>query len=287
MLKPALSGDSFLNDVHRRNANSDSFDVWWLGQSGFLIRWQDRHLLMDPYLSDSLTKKYADTDKPHVRMSEQVIDPLKLDFIDVVTSSHSHTDHLDHLTLQPLVQVNPGLDLVVPVAILDVALERSCLTSERLLTINAGQSIESNRFCINAVPSAHELIETDKNGNHLYLGYVVQFGPWTIYHSGDTVQYDKMEEILSQWKIDVMFLPINGRKPERRVSGNLWGKESAQLAKAVNARMAIPHHYNMFEFNSETPDEFIAEAESINQPYHLLRNGERWNSNSLTPETKD
>jgi L-ascorbate metabolism protein UlaG (beta-lactamase superfamily) len=51
--------------------------------------------------------------------------------------------------------------------------------------------------------------------------------------------------------------------------------------------MAIPHHYNMFEFNSETPDEFIAEAESINQPYHLLRNGERWNSNSLTPETKD
>ena len=28
-----------------------------------------RHLLLDPYLSDSLTKKYAATDKPHVRMT--------------------------------------------------------------------------------------------------------------------------------------------------------------------------------------------------------------------------
>ena len=55
-----------------------------------------------PYLSDSLTAKYAGTDKPHVRMTERAIDPARLDFIDVVTSSHNHTDHLDHETLWPL-----------------------------------------------------------------------------------------------------------------------------------------------------------------------------------------
>ena len=45
-------------------------------------------MLFDPYLSDSLTAKYADTDKPHVRITERVIDPESLDFIDVATSSH-------------------------------------------------------------------------------------------------------------------------------------------------------------------------------------------------------
>jgi hypothetical protein len=37
----------------------------------------------------------------------------------------------------------------------------------------------------------------------------------------------------------------------------------------------------MFEFNTENPSEFITEAEQINQPYHILENGERWCSNQL------
>src|SRR5437764_5124114 len=99
-------------------AASDTANVhlWWLGQSGFLVQWQNHHLLLDPYLSDSLTHKYAETDKPHVRMTERVIAPERLDFIDVVTSSHNHTDHLDAETLGPLMRVNPKLQLVVPEA---------------------------------------------------------------------------------------------------------------------------------------------------------------------------
>ena len=88
--------------------------LWWLGQSGFLIHSGDAFALIDPYLSDSLTKKYAATDKPHVRMTERVIAPEKLDFIDVVTSSHNHTDHLDAETLLPLRAVNPKLQMVIP-----------------------------------------------------------------------------------------------------------------------------------------------------------------------------
>src|SRR5215213_1728986 len=95
MIEPFLSDDAFLADVERARAQSGRLNIWWLGQSGFLIQWDGKHVLFDPYLSDSLTKKYAATDKPHVRMSERVIDPARLDFVDVVTSSHNHTDHLD------------------------------------------------------------------------------------------------------------------------------------------------------------------------------------------------
>src|SRR5437016_9870547 len=116
MIKPALQDDAFLADVAAARDDFGHFHLWWLGQSGFLLQWQGRHLLLDPYLSDSLTKKYAATDKPHVRMTERVVAPERLNFIDVVTSSHNHTDHLDAGTLVPLLAANPSLQLVIPEA---------------------------------------------------------------------------------------------------------------------------------------------------------------------------
>ncbi|MEZ4611934.1 MAG: hypothetical protein R2838_17110 [Caldilineaceae bacterium] len=59
---------------------------------------------------------------------------------------------------------------------------------------------------------------------------MAQCGPWTIYHSGDTVRYPGMDDILRAWPIDVAILPINGSRPERRVAGNLDGAAAAQLA---------------------------------------------------------
>jgi len=84
--------DLFLKD-------KSNFYLWWLGQSGFLLQWNEKRILTDPYLSDSLTKKYAATDKPHTRVSELVLSPDLLKNISIVTSSHNHTDHLDAETL--------------------------------------------------------------------------------------------------------------------------------------------------------------------------------------------
>jgi len=252
MRKAYCSESSFLNSIYKHKNDKKHFNVWWLGQSGFLIQWNGKHLLMDPYLSESLTNKYAETDKPHIRMTERVVNPLKMDFVNVVTASHGHTDHLDPETLHPLIKANNNLDLIVPAAEINLAMERSGLPKDKITTINVGETIKSNGFTIRAIPSAHEKIKKDQDGNHYYLGYIVNFGSWTIYHSGDTIEYDQMEKYLSAWDLDIVFLPINGRKQERRVPGNMWGNESASLAKRVNARAVIPHHYNMFTFNIYT-----------------------------------
>src|ERR671927_287468 len=99
MLAPLLADDALLADVDAAGSDPGELHVWWLGQSGFLLRWAGRTALLDPYLSDSLTRKYAETDKPHERMTERVIAPERLNFADVVTASHAHTDHLDADTL--------------------------------------------------------------------------------------------------------------------------------------------------------------------------------------------
>jgi L-ascorbate metabolism protein UlaG (beta-lactamase superfamily) len=282
MIKPALQDDDFLANVASAREDFGHYHLWWLGQSGFLLQWQGRHLLFDPYLSDSLTKKYAVTDKPHVRMTERVVAPERLDFIDVVTSSHNHTDHLDPETLLPLLRVNPRLDLVIPEANREFVVDRLKIAAELPRGLDAGQFTTIGPFKIHAAPAAHEELESDENGRHKFLGYVVEFEGAFIYHSGDTVRYDGMEDWLRRWPIDVALLPINGRAPERRVAGNLWGREAAQLAKDIGARLVIPCHYEMFEFNTATPDEFVAECRRLDQPHSVLRAGQRWSSTGLS-----
>jgi len=283
MIKPFFQDEAFLEDVASARGDMENVNLWWLGQSGFLVQWQERHLLFDPYLSDSLTHKYAATDKPHVRMTERVIAPERLNFIDVVTSSHNHTDHLDPETLAPLLRVNPKMDLVIPEANREFVVDRLSVVAEFPRGLDAGKSHTFGGFKIHGVPAAHPFLEKDEWGRHKYLGYVIEAGPWTIYHSGDTKLFDGLAEDLRSRRIDIALLPINGDWSERRVAGNLDGREAAMLGKEIGARLVIPCHYDMFEFNTVSPDEFVAAAEGLGQPYRVLQCGQRWSTAELGP----
>ena len=276
MIVPRLSHHALLADIAAAGQKQDALHLWWLGQSGYLVQWQNRQLLIDPYLSDSLTEKYAATDKPHVRMSELVIDPARLDFIHLITSSHNHTDHLDGPTLKALLAANPLVEMIVPAANREFAADRLAVEPQRLTAVDADESISAAGFTVHAVPAAHETIERDDQGRCRFLGYVFQIGPWTLYHSGDTVRYDGMAERLARWQIDVAILPINGRAGERHVAGNLWGDEAARLAWDIAARIVIPCHYDMFTFNTATPDLFVQTAEALGQKHAVLELGERF-----------
>ena len=282
MIEPALSDDALLADIAMPKPGADDFCMWWLGQSGFLIQWRGRHLLLDPYLSESLTKKYASTDKPHVRMMRRAVDPARLDFIDVVTSSHNHTDHLDAETLKPLLAVNPKITLVVPESNRDFVADRLNIDRAKPIGVEDGCGVESSGVRIHGIAAAHENLEQDERGRHKFLGFIIQFGPWTIYHSGDCVPYPGLRDRLGNFAIDVALLPINGAKPERHVAGNFTGTQAAQLARDLAMRLVIPCHYDMFEFNTADPrDEFIPTCKRLGQKFRVLKCGERFSSADL------
>lgn len=278
MIRPLLSHDALLADIHASDRRDGGFRLWWLGQSGFLLQWQGIHVLLDPYLSDSLTRKYSQTDKPHVRMTELVIDPARLSFVDIVTSTHNHTDHLDAETLSPILSTNPSVKLLIAEANRAFVADRLRIDPAAAIGLDDGTSVEISGIRFSGIASAHELLERDELGRAKYLGYVLQFGGWSIYHSGDTIRYDGMSEKLWPFKIDVALLPINGRSPERRVPGNLFGREAAQLARDVEAKLVIPCHYEMFEFNTASPDEFVQQCQRLGQPFKVLRCGEQWHN---------
>lgn len=273
LIKPKQKDNELLNDIKSFNS-STGFKVWWLAQSGFLIKWQERYLLFDPYLSDSLSVKYQNTDKPHVRMSELVISPDQLDFIDIVTSSHNHTDHLDAETLVPIIQNNAGIKFIIPEANRAFVADRVKCDLNFPIGLNDGLSFEHEGFNITGIPAAHNSVERNEKGECKFMGFIAEFGGFSVYHSGDTLWFEGLEEILKPYKVDVAFLPINGNKPERKVAGNLSADEAAKLGKIIGAKLIIPHHYHLFEFNTEDPQCFVETCERYQTNHKVLEMGE-------------
>jgi L-ascorbate metabolism protein UlaG (beta-lactamase superfamily) len=273
-MKPALQKDDWLLvDVARTRAEGRS-RLWWLGQSGFLLCTRSGTILFDPYLSDSLTKKYAATDKPHIRITERVVAPELLTSIDIIACSHNHTDHLDAETLLPLLAVNPQAKVVIPRASRAFVLERLGKVEYALVELDAGEHVTVAGVEFHGIPAAHNTVERDEHGRCRFLGYVARLNGTTVYHSGDTLLHESLVAALAPFKPDVALVPINGNRPERRVAGNLNGREAALLTHEIGAGVAVPHHFDMFEFNTASPDEFVAECRRLSQNCRVLRNGE-------------
>jgi L-ascorbate metabolism protein UlaG (beta-lactamase superfamily) len=272
MKAAAQKDEELLRDIELARAARRS-RIWWLGQSGFLILTGGKNILFDPYLSDSLTRKYAGTDKPHERITERVIAPDRLAGIDVITCSHNHTDHLDAETLLPLFETNPRAMLVVPRANVSFVLDRLGAAETRLVPVDAGETVRVAGVEVLGIPAAHNTVERDELGRCRFLGYVARVDTFKVYHSGDTLLHNELAPALESLQVDLALVPINGNKPERRVAGNLRGSEAAQLARGIGAKLAIPHHFDMFAFNTEPPDEFVAECGRLGQACRVLENG--------------
>ncbi len=281
LIKAVKKDHELVKEMDALITEENIFHLWWLGQSGFLLQWKGKRVLIDPYLSDSLTEKYAATEKPHTRMSERVMDPELLSNISIVTSSHNHTDHLDAETLIPVLKNNPGITFIIPEANRDFVAERVKCNRDYPKGLSDLQFRRQDGFSIYGIPAKHNEIERDEKGHCKYMGYVISFGGYTIYHSGDTLWFDEMEDLLKPFKIDVALLPVNGNDPARKVAGNLNCAEAAKLGKVLGVKCVIPCHYDMFTFNTADVRDFEAEADRMGQAYQVLKGGERFDSTFL------
>ena len=276
LINAILKDEALVAAMDRLLPDDAQAHVWWLGQSGFLLQWKGKRVLLDPYLSDSLTKKYEHTDKPHTRISERVISPELLKQINVVSSSHNHTDHLDAETLKPILANNPGIQFIIPEANRAFVTERVKCALDFPIGLNDGMAVQLDEFSFHGIPAKHNEIDRDEQGHCRYMGYVIRFGNCSIYHSGDTLWFDELPELLRPFSIDLALLPINGNKPERKVAGNLDHIEAVKLAKILGVKTVIPCHYDMFSFNTANVQDFVEEAEKAGQGYRVLRGGERF-----------
>lgn len=236
--------------------NMDHVRLFWLGQAGFAIRYRDTLMLVDPYLSDYLAEKHQNAEFKHRRMMPPPILPEEAAVADWMLATHKHSDHLDPWTVSDMVAANPNLKIIVPESTAGHAKDMG-VPEDKIILIDAGQTVTiDSDIRIDALPSAHETLTTDADGKHLYLGYVMQFGGLSVYHSGDCVPYRGLGNILAVRNIDLALLPINGRdayRRERNIPGNFTVQEALNLCEQAAIPNMIGHHFGMFDFNTINP----------------------------------
>ncbi len=278
MIEPLLSDSFLLDQIQKTTPEPGQVALWWLGQSGLLIKSRHATVLIDPYLSESLTAKYAGTTKPHIRMTRCPIQPSRLGMIDIVCCSHKHSDHMDPGTLPAVLQSSPGSLLILPKALIGHAMQMG-LPPERCLGLDHGETfaMPERQMTIKAISAAHEGLDQNDSGEFLYLSFLIEIDGVKLFHSGDTIPWEGQQEAVGQG-VDVAFLPINGRDSSRRVPGNMTSDEAVEFAASLRARHVIPHHYDMFTFNTVDVNEFSHAAKRLPVEVKpvILRCGERF-----------
>ncbi|CAA9456724.1 MAG: hypothetical protein AVDCRST_MAG02-2396 [uncultured Rubrobacteraceae bacterium] len=246
---------------------------WGLGQVGVAIKGPQGVLYVDPYLTDS--------DGEGGSLERTFPPPLRPDEVtnaDAVLLTHDHIDHTDPGTILPLSGASPRARFVVPTTSRDT-LVGAGLDAGRVVVPEIGEPVEVAGATVTAVPSAHTELEYDPERGYPYLGYVIEWGGVTVYHAGDTVIYEGLIETLSAWKIDVAFVPINGRdyfRTARNLVGNTDLREAAELAETLDFGLIVPTHYDLFAFNGADPGHFVSYLYGLNPMRHhkLLSPGE-------------
>jgi L-ascorbate 6-phosphate lactonase len=242
----------------------------WLGQAGFILRAGTTTALVDPFLSTGHNRDYL-----------SALVPAEATGVDVVLCTHEHVDHFDAESAPAIAAASPEAVFVVPTPIVDMVTEAG-IAPDRVVGAQPGQPpLDVAGLRIRAVPAMHGVTMEDaygfgeelSGGLIRFLGFVIDAGGVRLYHAGDTIHYAGMEDTLSELRVDVAMLPINGRDPAREASGivgNLSEREAAWLASAIGAEVVLPMHYDLFARNRGYP-EWLVESVSRDHPgTHVL-----------------
>jgi L-ascorbate 6-phosphate lactonase len=264
-------GLELIEEVDRCDLEKENIAIWWLGQMGYIVKLGEVVIYIDAFLSD-----YPGRNVP------PLIKPTEVINADFIFGSHDHIDHIDREVWHQISLSSPKAKFVVPKLLVSGLSDDLKIPKERFIGLDDGISIIAGGLKIAAVASAHEFLDQDAiTGSYPYLGFIIEGNGCVLYHSGDTCIYEGLLSKLNKWdKIDVMFIPINGRDAKKyraNIIGNMTYQEAVDLAGFVKPKLVVPGHYEMFSSNTEDPSLFIdyLEAKYSGVHYWVGNHGEK------------
>ncbi len=266
------------NYILNTKLNDDQAALFYLGQEGYLIKYREKYIVIDPYLSAYTDENCCSETVKWVRNYPSPISASELDFVDYVLLTHEHYDHADPYTLSDIAKCNPKAVFIAPEPIKNTILSYGIATDHMIGAI-ADEVIELDDCKVTPIPAAHEELRQDENGNYMDMGYKLICGNISIYHAGDCCLYDGLTERVMN--VDVLMVPINGRsyyKLRDDIIGNMTVEEALILAKESKADMIVPMHYDLYPINGLNPAHFVDMLYTVDptQKFHMFMPGERY-----------
>jgi L-ascorbate metabolism protein UlaG (beta-lactamase superfamily) len=230
--------------------------VLWVGHATMLVQMDDRFILTDPLLQDSVGQVTR-------RLQQPGIDPVDLPPLDAVVVSHMH---FDHLSLGSLDLIEPKVRrLFVPQGGL-VYVPNYAFEARELPT---WESFDDRGLRITAVPVKHVGFRYGIDASWMtasFTGYVFEYHGMTVYFSGDTA-YDAARFKATAGRfpvIDLALLPIAPIHPRSFMEAtHVDPVESVQAFLDLGARVMVPMHYDTLVNGFDAPGEPRATLERV------------------------
>lgn len=244
-----------------------------LGQSGFSIKAASTVAYIDLFLSDPFGDGGGSS-----RRIDIPVDPAAISNAAVILCTHEHVDHTDPASVLAVAHASSGAPVFASAQGRDI-LTKAGLLPERIVVPRLGEAHMIGEMTITAVPAAHYAYEVDADGHSRWMGFLIESGGVTLYHSGDTILVPEIMTVLERRHLDLALLPINGRdyfREQDDLVGNLSVREVAGLCHRLHPGVLIPMHNDMFAGNRVNPADLVAELERVtpHQPFHFLQAGE-------------
>lgn len=265
------TGIELIKEINECSLKKGRAAFWWLGQLGYIIKLGMNTIYIDIFLSDIPNRNI----KPLLKAEE-------ITNADFIIGSHDHIDHIDRNVWNIISKSSPSSKFVVPRKYIEELSKDLCISKNRFIGLDDCISIVENDLKITGIAASHEFLNQDPvTGYYPCLGYVLEGNGCTLYHSGDCCIYEGLYSKLKNWnKYTAMFIPINGRDAKRYIAnciGNMTYQEAVDLVGVLKPSIAIPGHYDMFDFNSENPklfaDYLMAKYPDIN--YWIGEHGQK------------
>ncbi len=242
-----------------------SLTLWWLGQSGYLVKSPaGRLVVIDPYLSNSAKAIGEPFGLNLDRLVPPPLAPADLVGVDLYAMTHSHGDHLDPETLAGYRAAGGGGTFLAPPETTE-KLSQLGVPPEQIVMIWPNKTYTVGDLEIRAT------FAVPFSGDDLtHVGYLARVaGGCCVYFTGDTAYHELLAISVGPHKPDVLVAVIN---PAFRNMGPI---EAARLARELNVQVVIPCHYDMFPDNSLPPQLLRTNliVEGIGERYRQLEHG--------------
>lgn len=265
--------NTLIREINDGQVKPGKLRIWWIGQEGFVFKSATQIIYIDPYLSTYAERITKGKPNEHVRINPPPMKPEDVTHADFVICTHDHADHIDPESIPVIAVQSSHARFVVPECARET-MRNFGIEDDRIQTMKGDDVLYLDDIQVYAVPAKHEEFDHDPQKGYPYLSYVIKIDGMTIFHSGDTIPYNGQVEKLEKHKIDLAFLPINGRDDFRHkldFEGNFTCEEAVQFALNINADLTIPMHYDMFAINTVDINEFCQIADEYNLRYLVMK----------------
>lgn len=275
---------TWLNEeIAATKVESGSLALWWLGCCGIWLKSHEgTNIVMDMWNGtgkrshgDGLMRQGHQMMRmagvkqlqPNRRNVPFVIDPFEVKDVDALVVSHIHSDHLDLTTAACVLNNCPQAKFIGPKLVVEKWLEWG-VPADKTLVMKPGDSVTVGSVTIKALEAFDRtalITQDDVNVtlagqpvpdmDAMAVNILFETSGGNVYHGADSHYSVKFAQHGKEHHIDVALINYGDNPPG--IMDKLTSSDVLRFAEALQAKVVIPLHYDIWTNFYSDPEEII------------------------------